>query len=95
MGRAKRGPPAAVVGGPKERHKRAQKSQYDPLAPVPQGFTAQKAMAKLKHHSYYEFVENKEKKKKLEVEVDSVYQASPHETHVCLDHNPQDASSWL
>ncbi|WAO83099.1 DUF2293 domain-containing protein [Fusarium falciforme] len=64
MGREKRGLPAAVAGGPKERHRRAQRSQYDPTAPVPQGFVAKPAIPKTKHHSYFEFVENKDKKKK-------------------------------
>ncbi|RSM05750.1 hypothetical protein CEP52_006060 [Fusarium oligoseptatum] len=64
MGREKRGLPAAVAGGPKERHRRAQRSQYDPAAPVPQGFVAKPAIPKTKHHSYFEFVENKDKKKK-------------------------------
>ncbi|KAF4977719.1 hypothetical protein FZEAL_5813 [Fusarium zealandicum] len=65
MGREKkRSLPAAVAGGPKERHKRAQRSQFDPTAPVPPGFVAKPAPPKTKHHSYFEFVENKDKKKK-------------------------------
>lgn len=71
MGREKRNLPAAVAGGPKERHRRAMKSQYDPNAPVPPGFVAKPALPKSKHHSYFEFVENKEKKKKLEFQVHS------------------------
>lgn len=55
----------------KERHKRAQRSQYDPNAPVPEGFVAKPAIPKSKHQSYFEFVENKEKKKKLEHKVPS------------------------
>ncbi|KAM5343073.1 hypothetical protein ACJ41O_014039 [Fusarium nematophilum] len=69
MGREKRSLPAAVVGGPKERHRRAQRSQYDPTAPVPQGFVAKPAQPKTKHHTYFEFVENKDKKKKLEFQI--------------------------
>ncbi|KAF4467290.1 hypothetical protein FALBO_5825 [Fusarium albosuccineum] len=69
MGREKRSLPAAVAGGPKERHRRAQRSQYDPTAPVPPGFVAKPAIPKTKHHSYFEFVENKDKKKKLEFQI--------------------------
>ncbi|KAF9771932.1 hypothetical protein IL306_010401 [Fusarium sp. DS 682] len=70
MGREKRNLPAAVAGGPKERHKRAQRSQYDHTAPVPAGFVAKPALPKTtKHHSYFEFVENKDKKKKLEFQI--------------------------
>uniref|UniRef100_A0A4E9DQQ6 DUF2293 domain-containing protein n=1 Tax=Gibberella zeae TaxID=5518 RepID=A0A4E9DQQ6_GIBZA len=65
MGREKRNLPAAVAGGPKERHRRAQRSQFDHAAPVPPGFVAKPALPKTtKHHSYFEFVENKDKKKK-------------------------------
>ncbi|KAJ4134748.1 hypothetical protein NW768_004349 [Fusarium equiseti] len=70
MGREKRNLPAAVAGGPKERHKRAQRSQFDHAAPVPPGFVAKPALPKTtKHHSYFEFVENKDKKKKLEFQI--------------------------
>ncbi|KAG5661070.1 hypothetical protein KAF25_002713 [Fusarium avenaceum] len=70
MGREKRNLPAAVAGGPKERHRRAQRSQYDHTAPVPTGFVAKPALPKTtKHHSYFEFVENKDKKKKLEFQI--------------------------
>ncbi|KAF7547931.1 hypothetical protein G7Z17_g7388 [Cylindrodendrum hubeiense] len=69
MGRERRNLPAAVAGGPKERHKRAQRSQYDRKAPVPEGFVAKPAAPKTKHHSYFEFVENKDKKKKLEYQI--------------------------
>ena len=69
MGREKRKLPASMVGGPKERHKRALRSQYDPTAPVPEGLVAKPAIPKAKYHSYFEFVENKEKKKKLEFQV--------------------------
>ncbi|KAH6885776.1 hypothetical protein B0T10DRAFT_84356 [Thelonectria olida] len=66
MGREKRNLLVGQAGGAKERHKRAQRSQYDPNAPVPEGFVAKPALPKSKHQSYFEFVENKEKKKKLE-----------------------------
>ncbi|KAM0242334.1 hypothetical protein ACHAPO_000748 [Fusarium lateritium] len=70
MGREKRNLPAAVAGGPKERHRRAQRSQFDHTAPVPAGFVAKPALPKTtKHHSYFEFVENKDKKKKLEFQI--------------------------
>lgn len=70
MVRERRNLPAALVGGPKERHRRTQKSQYDPTAPMPLGFVAKPAVPKSKHHSYFEFVENKDKKKKLESQVE-------------------------
>ncbi|KAF7544550.1 hypothetical protein G7046_g9766 [Stylonectria norvegica] len=69
MAREKRKVPAAVAGGPKERHTRSRRTQFDPKAPVPSGFVAKPAIPKLKHHSYFEFVDNKNKKKKLEFEV--------------------------
>ncbi|KAG5922191.1 hypothetical protein E4U42_005574 [Claviceps africana] len=59
----------AGAGGAKERHKRAQRAQFDPSAPVPEGLVAKPSVPKSKHHTYFEFVENKEKKKKLEVQV--------------------------
>ncbi|KND94519.1 hypothetical protein TOPH_00850 [Tolypocladium ophioglossoides CBS 100239] len=72
MGTTKRKLPAAVAGGPQERHKRAQRPQHGPLAPVPLpgGLVARPALPipKSKHHSYFEFVENKDKKKKLNFE---------------------------
>jgi hypothetical protein len=69
MGRERRHLPTAVVGGPKERHKRARRPVYNRAAPVPEGFVAKSAVPKLKHHTYLELVENTEKKKKLEFEV--------------------------
>lgn len=71
MGRDKRDLPAALAGGPKERHRKAQRSQYDPKAPVPEGLVAKPDLPgiKSKHHSYFEFVDNKDKKKKLELQV--------------------------
>lgn len=69
MVREQRGLPVAVVGGPKERHMRQGRSQFDPTAPVPEGFVAKPAVPKSKHHTYFEFVENKNKKKKLEYQV--------------------------
>ncbi|CAM1510454.1 Fc.00g007890.m01.CDS01 [Cosmosporella sp. VM-42] len=77
MGRENRKLPASMVGGPKERHKRALRSQYDPTAPVPEGLVAKPAIPKSKHHSYFEFVENKDKKKKLEYQVTSTKHPPP------------------
>ncbi|KAL6855400.1 hypothetical protein ACO1O0_006545 [Amphichorda felina] len=60
--------PHAVAVGPKERHRRIPKSQFDPKAPMPTGFVAKPTVprSKSKHHTYFEFVENTNKKKKLE-----------------------------
>lgn len=71
MGREKKTLPQAVAGGPKERHRRNPKSNYDPKAPMPVGFEAKPMLPKTKskHHSYLEFVENTNKKKKLEFQV--------------------------
>lgn len=60
----------AAASGPKERHKRSQRSQYHhPYSPPPDTFKAKPSLPKSKHHSYFELVENKEKKKKLEYQV--------------------------
>lgn len=84
MGKDKKHPPHTVAGGPKERHRRIPKAQFDPKAPMPTGFEAKPMMprSKSKHHSYFEFVENTEKKKKLEFQVvtDSL---PPCLVHVC------------
>lgn len=73
MGREKKKKslPQAMAGGPKERHRRIPKSQYDPKAPMPIGFVAKPTLPKStsRHHTYFEFVENTNKKKKLEFEV--------------------------
>ncbi|KFA49326.1 hypothetical protein S40293_04172 [Stachybotrys chartarum IBT 40293] len=72
MAREKRALPAAVTRGPKERHRKANRPQYDRRAPVPVGFVAKPAIPKLKHHTYLELVENKDKKqKRLEFEITS------------------------
>lgn len=76
--------PKAVVGGPKEKHKRQQ--QQDRLigskAPLPPELQnkgrATVPTVKSKHHSYFEFVENKgHKKKKLEFQITSQIQPPP------------------
>jgi hypothetical protein len=57
----------------KERHLRDRNGiLHDWSAPLPKGLVAQPAVrrVKSKHHSYFEFVENKDKKKKLEFQVD-------------------------
>ncbi|OAA71270.1 hypothetical protein ISF_01821 [Cordyceps fumosorosea ARSEF 2679] len=68
MVREQRGLPAAVVGGPKERHMRQSRPQFDCSAPVPENFAARPLVPKSKHHTYFEFVANENKKKKLEYE---------------------------
>lgn len=71
MAKEKRKLPKGAAGGPKERHKRTQKSQFDPKAPMPVGFVAKPSIpkSKSKHHIYFEFVENDNKKKKLDFQV--------------------------
>ncbi|RFU80439.1 hypothetical protein TARUN_1763 [Trichoderma arundinaceum] len=70
MGRARRGLVPAAASGPKERHKRSQRSQYhNPYSPPHESFVAKPPLPKSKHHSYFELVENKEKKKKLEYQI--------------------------
>lgn len=73
MGRGRRGLVPAAASGPKERHKRSQRFQYHhPFSPPPDTFKAKPSLPKSKHHSYFELVENKEKKKKLEYQVSFV-----------------------
>ncbi|KAH0496273.1 hypothetical protein TgHK011_003644 [Trichoderma gracile] len=70
MGRTRRALVPGAASGPKERHKRSQRSQYrDPYSPPRDRFVAKPPIPKSKHHSYFELVENKEKKKKLEYQV--------------------------
>jgi hypothetical protein len=78
MGREKRNMQSNASSGPKERHRRNQRSQWDPKAPMPQGFVAKPTIPKTKskHHSYFEFVENEDKKKKLEFQVVIVMEPS-------------------
>jgi hypothetical protein len=70
MAREKRQPLAGTQRGPKDRHRKT-KRHFDKYAPVPQGFVAKSAVPQLKHQTILEFVPNKEKKKKLEVEVEA------------------------
>ncbi|OAA76078.1 hypothetical protein LEL_05762 [Akanthomyces lecanii RCEF 1005] len=69
MVREQRGLPAAVVGGPKERHMRQNRPQFDPSAFLPEDFLAKPSVPKSKHHTYFEFATNENKKKKLEYQV--------------------------
>lgn len=61
----------AAVGGAKERHKRAAKVRLASNAALPLGLEARLPRPKTsgKHHSYFEFVENADKKKKLDYQV--------------------------
>ncbi|PTB63802.1 hypothetical protein BBK36DRAFT_1125735 [Trichoderma citrinoviride] len=70
MGRTRRALVPGAASGPKERHRRSQRAQYrDPLSPPRDRFVAKPPIPKSKHHSYFELVENKEKKKKLEYQI--------------------------
>jgi hypothetical protein len=42
---------------------------FDPKAPLPEGLVAKPSIPKLKHRTYFEIMENKDKKKKLEFQV--------------------------
>ncbi|KAL0940767.1 uncharacterized protein CTRU02_203530 [Colletotrichum truncatum] len=72
MGREKRNLPGAATA--KDRHKRAAKvsKAIDRSEPLPPGLVAAKPMntvTKSKHQSYFEFIENKDKKKPLLFEI--------------------------
>jgi hypothetical protein len=75
MGREKKNAPRATSGGhAKERHKRDRDRKgnlIDWTAPLPPGLVARPDRPKIssKHKSWFEFIENKDKKKKLEFEV--------------------------
>lgn len=76
MGREKRPRPADRAGPgvtAKERHKKTvrHENNNDWAAPLPQGLVAvpEKQLPKSKHQSYFEIVENRDKKKKLEFQV--------------------------
>lgn len=73
MGREKRAAPGAGTGDhAKERHKRDRKGNViDWSAPLPPGLVARPEQPRVssKHKSWFEFIENKDKKKKLELEV--------------------------
>ncbi|WYZ37484.1 hypothetical protein EsH8_II_000990 [Colletotrichum jinshuiense] len=73
MGREKRTQPGPGATA-KDRHKKAGKvsKTIDRSAPLPPGLVAAKpinAITKIKHQSYFEFIENKDKKKPLLFEI--------------------------
>uniref|UniRef100_A0A1Y1LKZ4 DUF2293 domain-containing protein n=1 Tax=Photinus pyralis TaxID=7054 RepID=A0A1Y1LKZ4_PHOPY len=68
MGREKRKvKPPIRASGPKERRRRNQKflSDHPAPAPAPQGLVAKPTLPKSRHHTYFEFVENIDKKDKI------------------------------
>ncbi|KID97972.1 hypothetical protein MAJ_06049, partial [Metarhizium majus ARSEF 297] len=68
MGREKRKvKPPIRASGPKERRRRNQKflSDHPAPAPAPQGLVARPTLPKSRHHTYFEFVENTDKKEKI------------------------------
>ena len=73
MGREKKAGPGPSAGEQaKERHKKDRKgASHDWSRPLPRGLVARPHVTqpKSRHHTYLEFVENKDKKKKLEFEV--------------------------
>ncbi|KAK0705241.1 hypothetical protein B0H67DRAFT_613675 [Lasiosphaeris hirsuta] len=75
MGREKRGGVVVPAGGhAKDRHKRDRKGNIiDWTAPLPPGLVARpdRPQPNSKHKSYFEFIENKDKKKKLELQFTS------------------------
>jgi hypothetical protein len=81
MGREKKGGSRPVPGtNAKDRHRRDRRGNpIDWAQPVPAGLVARREPPKLKssHHTYFELVENTDKKKKLEFEVHSVLEALP------------------
>ncbi|KAL2021142.1 hypothetical protein VTK56DRAFT_7448 [Thermocarpiscus australiensis] len=72
MGREKKNAPGAGPGRhAKERHKKDRKGNpMDWAAPLPPGLVARRDRPRIssKHKSWFEFIENKDKKKKLEFE---------------------------
>ncbi|KAK3905352.1 hypothetical protein C8A05DRAFT_12801 [Staphylotrichum tortipilum] len=72
MGREKKNGPGAGTGDhAKERHKRDRRGNFmDWSAPLPPGLVAKPERPRINsgHQSWFEFVENKDKKKKLEFE---------------------------
>ncbi|UNI24793.1 hypothetical protein JDV02_010516 [Purpureocillium takamizusanense] len=89
MGNNKRKTPAAVAGGPKERHKRAQRHANASLSPQPPpGLGAKRPLPqpKDKHHTYFEFVENKDRKKKLDCVNVSTYKPPQGYSYIPVGH---------
>ncbi len=62
-----------AAGNAKERHKRAGRVVLNQNAPLPQGLEARLPIPKTsgKYHTYFELVENADKKKKLDYQVDN------------------------
>lgn len=60
----------ATLSGPKERHRRAHRCKEKPPAPASRALIAKPTVPKSKYPSYFEFVENKEKKKRLDFQVE-------------------------
>ncbi|GAB1313289.1 hypothetical protein MFIFM68171_03499 [Madurella fahalii] len=81
MGREKKNAPGAAAGGhAKERHKRDRKGNLiDWTAPLPAGLVARPDRPRVssKHKSWFEFIENKDKKKKLEFEFTETREPPP------------------
>jgi hypothetical protein len=72
MGREKRkNKPPAGASGSREKRRRTQRVAFDHQALAPEGLVAKPAVPKSRHHTYFEFVENTDKKEKvLEVQVE-------------------------
>ncbi|KHN98319.1 uncharacterized protein MAM_04080 [Metarhizium album ARSEF 1941] len=65
MGREKRKvKPPIGVSGLKEKRRRNQRFLFDPLAPALRDLAAKPTLPKSRHHTYFEFVENTDKKDK-------------------------------
>jgi hypothetical protein len=71
MGKHKKGAAQPQPGNhAKDRHRKDRRGHsIDWSQPLPAGLVARREEPKSKHHSYFEFVENTDKKKKLEFEV--------------------------
>jgi hypothetical protein len=90
---------ATGQGPAKERHKRSTRPQYGPDARVVETLVGRLSPPKTssKHHSYFEFVENKDKKKKkLEYKVSSDHRSGLGRSSLfSLGHQQQGAAAWF
>ncbi|EQB53553.1 hypothetical protein CGLO_06707 [Colletotrichum gloeosporioides Cg-14] len=91
MGREKRSQPGPATA--KDRHKRAGKPSktLDRSVPLPPGLVAAKpvnAVTNSKHQSYFEFIENKDKKKPLLFEITANRQPPPGMKYIPMG-NPE------
>ncbi|KAG9256316.1 uncharacterized protein F5Z01DRAFT_649868 [Emericellopsis atlantica] len=88
MGKGSKKKPQKAAAGPKDRHKRYARLLQDPQAPLPANLVARPDVPKAnsKHHSYFEFVENEDKKKKLEFQVTTKKTPPPGFEFVPLGH---------